>query len=69
MWGGCVCHDVANILNTAVPLLMPNLTDLYSSLHTYLNSASLHPKREYKKSCSNLGLSPKVVPKMLDVRF
>ena len=68
-WGGCVAHDASNILKSAVPKLFPNLTKLYSSLRTYLSSGSLHRKRKYEDVCSDNGLVPKAIPKMLDVRF
>ena len=68
-WGGCVAHDASNILKSAVPKLSPNLTKMYSALHSYLNTASLHRKRKYEDVCAENGLIPQAVPQMLDIRF
>ena len=46
-----------------------NLTKMYSALHSYLNTASLHSKRKYEDVCAENGLILQAVPQMLDVRF
>ena len=68
-WGGCSCHDCSNILKAATPKLCPQLTNLYSQLHTYLSSASLHRKRGYEAFCKERGLETHSIPKFFDVRF
>ena len=47
----------------------PNLTNLYSQLHTHLSTSSLHRKREYEEFCASKGLQPHKIPDFLDVRF
>ena len=47
----------------------PNLTNLYSQLHSYLVSASLHRSRKYKEFCDEQGLENHSIPKFFEVRF
>ena len=54
-WGGCSCHDLSNLLKAGVSKLNPSLTSLYSHLHSYLSSASLHRLREYQEFCLGAG--------------
>ena len=68
-WGGCSCHDCSNILKAGVSKLNSNLTNLYSQLHTYLSTSSLHRLREYEEFCHSHGLEPQGIPDFLDVRF
>ena len=68
-WGGCSCHDCSNILKAGVSKLSPSLTNLYSQLHTYLSTSSLHRLREYEEYCHSNGLQPHRIPDFLDVRF
>ena len=68
-WGGCNCHDCSNILKGGVSKLNGSLTNLYSQLHTYLSTSTLHRKREYEDFCQSLGLEPHKIPDFLDVRF
>ena len=68
-WGGCSCHDSSNILKGGVTKLHPNLTNLYSQLHTHLSTSSLHRLREYEEFCHSQGLEPHKIPDFLDVRF
>lgn len=68
-WGGCSCHDCSNILKAGVSKLNSNLTNMYSQLHSYLSTASLHRLREYEEYCHSLGLVPHRIPDFLDVRF
>ena len=68
-WGGCSCHDCSNILKAGVSKLNSNLTSLFSQLHTYLSTSTLHRKREYEEFCQSLGLEPHRIPDFLDVRF
>ena len=68
-WGGCSCHDLSNLLKAGVAKLNPNLTSLYSQLHSYLSSASLHRLREYQEFCNVKGLETHSIPKFFDVRF
>ena len=68
-WGGCSCHDCSNILKAGVAKLHPNLTNLFSQLHTYLSTSSLHRMREYQDFCLSQGQQPHRIPDFLDVRF
>jgi hypothetical protein len=68
-WGGCTCHDCANLLKHAVSKLNSELTSLYSQLHSYLSSVSLHRMREYTEFCASRGLENSAIPKFFDVRF
>ena len=68
-WGGCSCHDCSNILKAGVAKLNPNLTNLFSQLHTYLSTSSLHRMREYEDFCLSQGQQPHRIPDFLDVRF
>ena len=68
-WGGCSCHDLSNLLKAGVSKLNPSLTSLYSHLHSYLSSASLHRLREYQEFCLEQGLESHSIPKFFDVRF
>ena len=68
-WGGCSCHDCSNILKAGVSKLNSSLTSLYSHLHSYLSTVSLHRLREYEEYCHSLGLVTHRIPDFLDVRF
>ena len=68
-WGGCSCHDLSNLLKAGVSKLNPILTSLYSHLHSYLSSASLHRLRKYQEFCHEQGLESHSIPKFFDVRF
>ena len=69
-FGGCNCHDCANILKHAVPKLNPNLIPLYTNLHSYLGgSQTLHRQRDYERFCKDRGFQPSKIPKHIEVRF
>ena len=68
-WGGCSCHDLSNLLKAGVSKLNPSLTSLYSHLHSYLSSASLHRLRKYQECCHEQGFESHSIPKLFDVRF
>ena len=68
-WGGCSCHDCSNIQKAGVSKLNPNLTNLFSQLHTYLSTSFLHRMREYQEFCLSQGQQPHRIPDFLDVRF
>ena len=68
-WGGCSCHDLSNLLKAGVSKLNPTLTSLYSHLHSYLSSASLHRLRKYQEFCHEKGLESHSIPKFFYVRF
>jgi hypothetical protein len=68
-FGGCNCHDCSNILKAGVGKLNPNLTNLYSQLHSYRSTGSLHRSREYEAFCREHGLEPQKIPQFFEVRF
>ena len=68
-WGGCTCHDLSNLFKAGVSKMNPNLTNLYSQLHSYLVSTSLHRSQKYKEFCDEKGLETHSIPKFFEVRF
>ena len=68
-WGGCVDHDLANLLKSSVSKLCPELTSIFSALHGTLNKHSMHKKRKYEAMAEWIGMEIKKVPKFLSVRF
>ena len=68
-WGGCADHDLANVLKSAVPILCPKLTNIFSALHGCLSKHSMHKKREFERLEEWVGLEIKSVPQFLSVRF
>ena len=67
--GGCVDHDLANVLKSAVQVLCPELTAIYPAMHACLAKHSMDKKRKFEALEEELGEAIKKVPKFLNVRF
>lgn len=68
-WGGCVDHDLPNILKAALKVLCTVLTTIYPAMFGCLAKHSMHKKREFESLEEWVGGDIKKVPKWLDVRF
>ena len=69
MLGGCADHDLANLLKSAVGVLSPGLTSIYSALHGCLAKHSMNKKRDFERLEEWVGLEIKKIPQFLGVRF
>ena len=67
--GGCVDHDLANVLKAAVKALCPELTSIYPAMHGCLAKHSMAKKRKFEEIEEEVGEEIRKVPKFLDVRF
>ena len=67
--GGCVDHDLANVLKSAVQALCPELTSIYPAMHACLAKHSMDKKRKFEALEEEVGEAIRKVPKFINVRF
>ena len=68
-FGGCIDHDLANLLKSAVKILNKDLVSIYPAMHACIAKHSMHKKREFEALEREIGVEIRGTPKFLSVRF